>query len=66
MFRLFSSLLSAASAPLPHAWCTYRYREQAELYAAREAIFGMPRTEHPSLDVIAKTIEPAASLWRVR
>ena len=41
-----------------------RMTEMAELYQAREEIFGLPRTEYPQIEVIQKAFEPYASLWR--
>jgi hypothetical protein len=35
-----------------------RAAELAELYQAREAIFGLPNTEYPQIELIQKTYEP--------
>lgn len=42
-----------------------RMAQLAELYASREAIFGLPPTDYPQIELIQKTFDPYAQLWRI-
>lgn len=39
-----------------------RMGQLAELYQAREAIFGLPTTDYPQIELIQKTFDPYASV----
>lgn len=39
--------------------------ELAELYQGREAIFGLSPTDYPQIELIQKTFDPYAQLWRI-
>ncbi|GFH19055.1 uncharacterized protein HaLaN_15943, partial [Haematococcus lacustris] len=41
-----------------------RMGELAELYQARETIFGLPTTDYPQIELIQKTLDPYATLWQ--
>lgn len=40
--------------------------EQGTRLARHEALFGLPPTEHPALQPLARSFAPVAELWKVR